>query len=174
MTDRVLIDEILTASAAITDDDLHSLSVIVGQRAFMTCTSGTTGKPKVIVHTHESALWQAGCYRDAGILSHRDTIIAWASSSFVIHIIDLTYTWPIGASLVVLKEGGNMDADYLTRTVERHHATYLLTSPVLLPMFTNLFRQQKGTDSRISSLRVLSTAGTYAVAMIHRHPCTFR
>lgn len=141
------------------------LSTIVGKRAFVTCTSGTTGKAKVIVHTHESVIWQAQSYRIAGLVSHTDTIISWASSSFIIHLIDLAYTWPNGASLLVLKEGGNMDPDYLTRTIERYQATYFLTSPVILQMFSNFFRQQPNAVHRLDSLRILSTAGTISLAI---------
>lgn len=149
----------LTTNLKVSDDNLTMLSAIIGRRAFVTFTSGTTGKPKAIVHTHGSALWQARSYRLAGLVSHTDIIAAWASSSFVIHLMELAYCWPNGASLLVFKEGGHMDADYLTRAIERHRATYLLTNPLVLPILSNLFRQQPDLVHRFDSLRILSTAG---------------
>lgn len=158
--DRIAIDQILITNSIITDIDLHMLSNVVGQRAFVTCTSGTTGKAKIIVHSHESALWQARSYRTAGFISCCDIVTAWASSSFIIHLIDLAYTWPNGASLLMLKEGGHMDMNYLTCRIAQHQATYLLTSPVTLQMLLSLFDQQSSASSRLISLRTLSTAGS--------------
>ena len=154
-----MIHEILTTNTIITDDDLTTLEEIVGKRSFITCTSGTTGKPKLIVHTHQSAVWQAESYHSAGLISHNDTVTAWASSSFIIHVIDLTYAWPNGASLLLLKEGGHMNVNYLTCAIHKHHATYILTSPVILQMLIDYFKQQSDAVNRLSSLRILSTAG---------------
>ena len=149
----------MTENSTISDDDLNILSTIVGKRAFLTCTSGTTGKPKIIVHTHKTALWRAFAQRMANLVSHTDIVVTWASSLFVLHPVEMSYTWPNGASLVVLKEGGNMDVDYLTRSIKRYQATYLLTSPIVLPMLTNLFRRLLDTAQRLNTLRILSTAG---------------
>ena len=64
----------------------------------------------------------------------------------------------------MLKEGGRMDMDYLTRMLDRHKATYIQTSPVILQMLADFFHQQLDAASRLSSLKILSTGGAYHFA----------
>lgn len=95
-------------------------------------SSGTTGKPKAAVHTHNTILWNAfHQVPDLGLHSD-DTYLVVPSLSWAagFHDIMLPCMW-IGARSVVLPTGG-VTISRVAAVAERENATTVLLVPTLL------------------------------------------
>jgi acetyl-CoA synthetase len=123
-------------------------------------TSGTTGNPKGIVHTHSGFPLKAAFDAAFGMdLKERDTLfwvtdMGWMMGPF------LVFGALLNGAAAVLYEGvvDYPKTDRLWKLVEKHHVTHLGISPTLVRMF-----MKEGTESiekyDMSSLRIIASTG---------------
>ncbi|CAF3340159.1 unnamed protein product [Rotaria sp. Silwood2] len=104
----------------------------------MISTSGTTGRQKVIVHTHKSfsACIAAFVQWHVGVYTFRDQVLQVSTSSWILHIWEIPSTLVVGGTLVLMRPGGHLDVDYFCQTLTHQQVTTLAISPGMVRLLT--------------------------------------
>lgn len=127
------------------------------QICYITATSGTTGKPKLVVHCHESLLAtvQANSHPRHLGLGEEDVLLCTSMLCHVYALFDCVCKAIVqGASAAFLEEG---DIDALLRAVQEHRVTTLSTVPYTARC---LLEHERRKEFDLRSLRYMTTAGT--------------
>lgn len=121
-------------------------------------SSGTTGAPKCIVHQHGLILQHKKNSVLHNNLSHRDVVMQYSSTSWVV-FYTMCSQLSAGAALVVYN-GSPLypDAKQLLRICESYRVTYLGVSPRLL-LEIEMSKTIPKTEFDLSHLRMVFTTG---------------
>jgi acyl-coenzyme A synthetase/AMP-(fatty) acid ligase len=168
----VLLDHILHPLFGIQDmDDLPVYSE--WGPAFIIFTSGTTGRPKAIVHTHKSLLASVIAYVqwDLGIYTIRDQALQVASCSWILHVYEILLPPVVGGTLVLLKPGGNLDMSYFSRTLFHQQVTTFIIGPALIRALINYLKMSRRLET-FKFVRNVCMAGDYEL-FIYSQNCVF-
>ena len=95
-------------------------------------------------------------YKDA--FNQRDTIVQMARCTFDIHVEDIMGTLMFGATLIMLRPGGNIDLEYLSTVLQEKQVTYINSVPSLFHTFFTFVQQYDGRDA-VKSLRSVCSGG---------------
>jgi acyl-coenzyme A synthetase/AMP-(fatty) acid ligase len=127
---------------------------------FIICTSGTTGQPKAIVHTHKSfsATINAYIQWDVRMYTMRDQVLQVATSSWVLHILEIPLGLVVGGTLVLLRPGGHLDMAYFSQTLINQQVTTLTIGPGLIRALTSYLEMSQRIET-FKSVRNLCTTG---------------
>ncbi len=129
-------------------------SIAPEESALMLYTSGTTGRPKGVVHSHRNILVEARNYTNYARLSPDDRLTLWHSCSYTNSIRNLYAALLNGAGLFIydlVNEGFPALADWMLT----HRITVIHT----LPTTFRTFCQTLKPDAMFSALRILRLGG---------------
>jgi non-ribosomal peptide synthetase component F len=134
----VLLDDILSPLLCVKDvDDLPDCKE--DGAAFIVCTSGTTGRSKAVLHTFKSLSAGILIYDqwDLGLYTSQTHVLQIATSSWVLHVMEIVTSLVLGGTLVLLRPGGHLDMDYLSQTLIDQQVTTIITGPGIIRALIN-------------------------------------
>ncbi|CAM2069820.1 Non-ribosomal peptide synthase/polyketide synthase [Sulfidibacter corallicola] len=103
--------------------------------AYVIYTSGSTGRPKGVMNNHGAIVNRLAWMQHAFGLTQSDVCVQKTPFSFDVSVWE--FFWPLltGASLVVAKPKGHMDARYLSELIDRTGITTIHFVPSMLDRF---------------------------------------
>lgn len=139
------------------DENLKVAQMKPSNPAFMLYTSGTTGKPKGVVHQHKAIIHEKKSAQF--VLDIKDTDVYWctADPGWVTGIAyEILGTWALGASTLVYE--GRFSPDKWYSLIEEYKVTVWYTAPTAIRMLAaGGLELVKKYD--LSSLRHLASVG---------------
>jgi non-ribosomal peptide synthetase component F len=145
------------------DEDMYDLSVCheCGP-AYIICTSGTTGRPKAIIHTHRSFSASNYAYAkwDVDMYTAREQVLQVATCSWILHLTEVALPLIVGGTLVLLRPGGHLDMAYFSQTLIYQQVTTLLIGPGIIRALTD-YLEKSHIFETFNLVRNLCTAGDY-------------
>ncbi|MHB1262157.1 MAG: non-ribosomal peptide synthetase, partial [Thermoplasmatota archaeon] len=132
--------------------------------AYILYTSGSTGKPKGVLVHHQGVVNNLSWMQATFGLTGKDRVLQ--KTSFCFDVSGWELFWPIlnGACIVVARQDGQSDPDYLMDLVEREGVTTIQFVPTMLTTFLNA-----GRPERCRSLkRVLCAGEALPPALVER------
>ncbi|MCP4500230.1 MAG: acetate--CoA ligase [Deltaproteobacteria bacterium] len=140
---------------------VESVAVDAEHPLFILYTSGTTGKPKGVVHSTGGYL--AGALRSFNLVfDHKDTDVYWCSADagWITGHSYVVYAPLAAGSTVFMYEGAPTfpEADRFWQLIERHKVSIFYTAPTAIRTFMKLGEAHLAKHD-LSSLRVLGTVG---------------
>jgi acetyl-CoA synthetase len=153
-------DELWAESVAVADDDYETKSLPAGQESMLLYSSGTTGKPKGIVHTHAGALLQAAKEVYFGMDLKPSDRLFWVSDiGWMMGPWTLLGTHAHGGTMFMY-EGApdHPEPDRFWRMIDDHGITQFGISPTAIRA---LRKRGEGwvSDHDLSDLRILGSTG---------------
>lgn len=153
--DVILLDPVKLAALKAFPPLSDYADTAAGDPAYLVYTSGTTGKPKGVLHAHRAAWGRRPMYQ--GWLGLRDSDVMLHAGAF-----NWTYTlgvglvdpWAVGATTVLYN--GPRDIQVWPRLLERHRATIFAAVPTL---YRQILKYCDLDAHDLSALRHGATAG---------------
>jgi benzoate-CoA ligase len=153
--DGALGDVTLDAFVAGCADVLASAPTAPGDIAFWLYSSGTTGRPKAVMHRHDSVLIADHMERDYFGVTHEDRIFTTSKMFF---------GWALGHSMMgglrsgatVIVAPGWPEPARVLEVIERQRPTVLFSTPV---MYRNLLREGARATPAMRGIRHFLSAG---------------
>ena len=129
-------------------------------RAYIVFTSGSTGKPKAIPVLHSNFLTCIRACQHAQVFGFKkETVLQMSQCSFDVHVFELLGCMVTGGTLVMLKPFGNMDMDYLSRTIADQRVTWAVLTPSVIALLVQFLHDNRECANRLRSLCICGSAG---------------
>ncbi len=143
------------------DDECEAIPLDSEHPLYILYTSGTTGKPKGILHTSGGYLTQAA-YTTKMVFDIKDTDIYWCTADLgwvTGHSYVVYGPLAVGATVFMYEGAPNHpDLDRFWDMIERHRINILYTAPTAIRAFIK-WGEQYPLKHDLSSLRLLGTVG---------------
>jgi non-ribosomal peptide synthetase component F len=143
--------EIVNSNNPLTDIEIEELSqvnVTPDSISHLVFTSGSTGTPKAVQLRHRNFM----SYMDAHFIQKNDVILQLASSSFDVHLDEINSALVRGAHLVLLKVGGHLDFDYLTKVIHHNNVTFVAPVPSWMDALSKYLRENHHAQERVKQV----------------------
>lgn len=155
-------DESFTSKLSAQENEFATVHTHPEDFAFMLYTSGTTGKPKGIVHAHYGILQQRESARLVLDLKPEDTYWCTADPGWVTGIVySMLANWSLGVTTLIYE--GRFDPKRWYQLIEKHKVTVWYTAPTAIRMLMAASDTVSQSDSAscydLSSLRYLASVG---------------
>ncbi|OBU85449.1 hypothetical protein MY55_16720 [Chromobacterium subtsugae] len=133
---------------------LPAIARSVDDLAYVIYTSGSTGKPKGVLVPHVGVVNRLLWGQSAFGLAAGDKVLQKTSASFDVSVWE--FFWPLanGATLVMARQGGQRDHEYLSALIEKSGITHMHFVPSMLAIFL-----AEVDAARCASLRQVFTSG---------------
>ncbi len=144
----ILLEQILSPLSQI--EDINELPCCVEKGpAFIICTSGTTGRPKAIVHTHRSFAASNAAYIqwNANMYTIHDQVLQLATCTWILQLSEISLPLVVGGSVVLLRPGGHLDMSYLSKTMINQQVTTLIIGPAIIRALIDYFEISQQFDT---------------------------
>jgi len=126
-----------------------------GDPAYLVYTSGTSGRPKGVLHAHRAAWGRRPMYRGWYGMDSEDVVLHAGAFNWTYTLgVGLTDPWALGATAVLYN--GPRDVKVWPRLIETHRATIFATVPGL---YRQILKYAEPEAHDLSSLRHGLTAG---------------
>ena len=120
-------------------------------------TSGSTGRPKGVTLTHDAVVNRLWWGVDELPIDTTDVIVQKTPYTFDCSVPELFAPLMVGATLVVLRDGGHLDPGYVADEIARTRATMVHFVPSMLSVFLDVVGHERARS--LDSVRILSTTG---------------
>jgi tyrocidine synthetase III len=124
--------------------------------AYVIYTSGSTGNPKGVMIEHRSMINGLTWLQKVYPISQEDVVMQKASISFDLSVWELFWWMFAGATLCLLKPGGEKDPEAVISAIKKHKVTTMFFVPSLLNL---LLYYANDSDTNISSLKRVFSIG---------------
>ncbi|CAF4055261.1 unnamed protein product [Rotaria sp. Silwood2] len=129
--------------------------------SFIICTSDTTGRNKIIVHTHASLI--AGLHNlMIWDTKHGDKVLQVVASSWAIHLFEILMPLVIvpSGSLVLLPPKDNLNMTHFFKTIKDKQITILFINPSLLKVLLDYLElNNRECNETLERVRILWISG---------------
>ena len=134
--------------------------------AFIICTSGTTGRPKSVVHTHKSLSAMVVTYTqwDGGICTNQDQNLQGAPCSWILHVWEMASTLAAGGTLVLLRPNGHLDIGYFVESLIRQQVTTLHIGPGIIRALIGYLKENQKLET-FKLVRKVYTGGNDKISI---------
>ncbi|CAF1585046.1 unnamed protein product, partial [Adineta steineri] len=148
--------------------DRRSGIVVTGDSiAYIVFTSGSTGTSKGVRIRHRNLLACTASVVRLNLFTDKDTMIQMASCSYDVHAREIIGALITGSTIIMLHTQGNMDLDYMTKTLNEKQVSYLQCVPAYANALLNFI--QGHSVSNLNSLRTVDIGGeTSTVQLIDK------
>jgi acetyl-CoA synthetase len=155
--EKVLVVEDFVPELSKFSDELHVAHMEMDDPAFMLYTSGTTGKPKGVVHTHRAIIQEHLTSKWVLDLKEDDTYWCTADPGWVTGIAyEILGSLSNGAATVVYS--GRFDPATWYKIIERYRVSVWYTAPTAIRMLQAAGKEAIGKTD-LSSLRHILSVG---------------
>ncbi|CAF1574701.1 unnamed protein product, partial [Adineta steineri] len=148
-------------------DRLSDIVVTIDNIAYIVFTSGSTGTSKGVQIRHRNLLSCIDALVRLNLFTNKDTMIQMASCSYDVHAQEMMGALVTGSTIIMLRPQGNMDLDYMTKTLNEKQVSYLQC----VPAYANALQEflQSRNIPNLSSLRTVDIGGeTSTVQLIDK------
>ena len=146
----------LQVTAASKPDSFEAVATAADDPCLIAYTSGSTGAPKAVVHSHREVAAMCVCFENGALQpSSEDVFVGSAPLAFTFGLLSQAcYPLHVGASVVLLEHAGSLD---LVDGIEEHRATMCFTVPTAYRTWLRNRRDELSTQ--LSTLRVAVSSG---------------
>ena len=120
--------------AAAAADEIATASTRRDDVAFWLYTSGTTGKPKGVMHAHGSMAFTAASYGRDVLGLHEDDVVYSAAKLFFAYGLGNSLTFPLAVGATTILSAARPQPAGLTALFARHRPTVFCAVPTLYAM----------------------------------------
>ncbi|CAF0752919.1 unnamed protein product [Adineta steineri] len=163
----ILLEEILFPLSHI--EDINELPYCIEQGpAFIICTSGTTGRPKAILHTHKSFAASNAAYIqwNADMYTIRDQVLQLSTCTWILQLSEIALPLVVGGSVVLLRPSGHLDMSYLSKILVNQQVTTLIIGPAIIRGLIDLFEISQQFDT-FKFVHNLCVTGNYKILSLN-------